>query len=133
MTFPEPIWPVRPHSDVVPATLTVVNRLAITSFLLSLAEVGAGLASFGAARTAATTGNVSVWWSLYVANLVASVSVILTASMALRRTKQHAHPLVRTGYAQAGLGIGIVCLILLICGGAPFGLVFTACAQGHCR
>jgi hypothetical protein len=64
---------------------------------------------------------------------MASVGAIITARLALRRAQRDPHPLVRTGYAQAGHAIGIVCLTLLLCVGGPFGLGFTACAQGRCR
>jgi hypothetical protein len=110
-----------------------VNRLSVTSFLLALAAVGVGLALLGVAQTAFTAPRVPLWWSLYAGNLVASVGAAGTARLALRRAERHPHPLARTGYAQAGQAIGSLCLVLLLCVGAPFGLGFTACAQGRCR
>jgi hypothetical protein len=130
---PEPIWPIQPNRDRVPGPVQGVNRLALTSFLLALADVGAGIASLGVAQTAFTTPQVTLWWSLYAGNLVASVAAMVTARLALRRAQRYPHLLVRTGYAHAGLAIGVAGLVLLLCVGAPFGLGMTACAQGRCR
>ena len=132
--------PAKPSGGDVPAAIRGVNRLAVTSFLLSLASVGAGLVAFGLVNLPLGTSDslylpasndaaAAAGW-VFVGGIAANIVAIVMAGMSLRRAKELPHEQARRGYAQAGLAIGIGCLILLICVGSFYAAAGAFAARG---
>jgi hypothetical protein len=131
MSSPEPTEPTESSSQPVATPAKGINWLALASFLLSLAGAGVGLFSLSLLNAAVNTPypygpsnpapDYTVPSMLYWGSLTASVAAIVLG--ASQRPS-------RTGLALAGLLIGILATLALICTGAWDRFVVSFCGHG---
>ncbi len=133
--------PPKPSRGYAPATPKGGNRLAIASFVLSLAPVilwalyyvVAGVLFHLLSTNALSTdafGNVFLLslLAIYIGSLIVSIGAIVTGGLAWSRAKLYPPQQAWVGLAIAGLMIGIVGTLIQGCVGAGFLLLVHACS-----
>lgn len=119
-----PVAP-EPNRGNVPVPSKGRNWLALTSFLLSFTPpvlVGGGT----------WFDSSPFWWVFdlisYIGCLLCGTGAVVTGILALRRAKQYPPRQAWRGLAIAGLTLGIVGTVVLVCGGAGFLLFLKVCS-----
>ncbi len=129
--------PAEPNGPRDSAVLTGSNQLALTSFLLSLAApvlwpVHYLLADVVTALLPPTAQGLGVAVSVFLpygGGLITSVSAFVAGIVALRRGKLYPPQQAWNGFAIAGLVIGIITAVALVCLGGIIVLFVVECAN----
>lgn len=136
MTFPTPPQPNWGYASAA-SWPTGRNWLALVSFLLSLAPVVDVLVfllnefAVLVLQAGVTVDNVFSAIELVVlaVSSIASITAIITGTVAMSRAKRYPPRQAWKGLATAGMVIGISGTVLLVCVGGGFALLVRACTS----